>query len=80
MKFSYFFVMQKDYHECFFGFFAFFTWSLQCLRLLDDFRVCDGSVYDEKTLFSGGKFRKKRVVGFFRKKSMLIFSLYFRDS
>ena len=72
--------MQKDYHECFFGFFAFFTWSLQCLRLLDDFCVYERSMCDEKTLFSGGKFRKKRVVGFFSKKSMLIFSLYFRDS
>ena len=80
MKFSYFFVMQKDYHECFFGFFVFFTWSLQCLRHLDDFYVYERSMCDEKTLFSGGKFRKKRVVGFFRKKSMLIFSLYFRDS
>lgn len=72
--------MQKDYHECFFGFFAFFTWSLQCLRLLDDFGVYERSMCDENTLFSGGKFRKKRVVGFFSKKSMLIFSLYFRDS
>ena len=72
--------MQKDYHECFFGFFAFFTWSLQCLRLLDDFCVYERSMCDEYTLFSGGKFRKKRVVGFFSKKSMLIFSLYFRDS
>jgi hypothetical protein len=37
VKISDFFVMQKDYHERFFGFFAFFTWGLQCLRLLDDF-------------------------------------------
>jgi len=29
--------MQKDYHEHFFGFFPFFTWGLQCLRLLDVF-------------------------------------------
>ena len=35
MKFSDFFVMQKDYHERFFGFFVFFTWVLQCLRLFD---------------------------------------------
>ena len=41
MIFSDFFVMQKDYHERFFGFFAFFTWGLQCLRLLDDFEVVD---------------------------------------
>ena len=34
--------MQKDYHERFFGFFAFFTWGLQCLRLLDDFGDVDG--------------------------------------
>jgi hypothetical protein len=39
VKISDFFVMQKDYHERFFGFFAFFTWSLQCLRLLVDFGV-----------------------------------------
>lgn len=72
--------MQKDYHEHFFEYFAFFTWSLQCLRLLDDFYVYEKSMCDENTLFSGGNFRKKRVVGFFSEKSMLIFSLYFRDS
>jgi len=33
--------MQKDYHERFFRFFAFFTWGLQCLRLLDGFDVVD---------------------------------------
>lgn len=43
MNFSVFFVMQKDYHERFFGFFAFFTWDLQCLRLLDDFGGVGGS-------------------------------------
>lgn len=37
LNFSDFFVMQKDYHERFLVFFAFFTWVLQCLRLLDDF-------------------------------------------
>jgi len=43
VKFSDFFVMQKDYHEHFFRFFAFFTWGLQCLRLLDDFEVVGGN-------------------------------------
>jgi len=47
MKCSDFFVMQKDYHERFFGFFAFFTWVLQCLRLLDDFRiVCENGAIE----------------------------------
>jgi hypothetical protein len=65
--------MQKDYHERFFGFFAFFTWGLQCLRLLDDFWGCWWKGCDEKSLFSGGKFRKKCVVGFFRKKKYVRF-------
>jgi hypothetical protein len=73
LNFSDFFVMQKDYHERFFGFFAFFTWVLQCLRLLDDFVVCRRSVCDEETLFFGGIFRKKCVIGFFHKKNMFTF-------
>ncbi len=40
LEFSDFFVMQKDYHERFFLFFVFFTWGLQCLRLLVDFDGC----------------------------------------
>ena len=65
--------MQKDYHEHFFGFFAFFTWVLQCLRLLGDFGVCWKNGCDVESLFSGGIFGKKCVVGFFRKKSMFHF-------
>jgi hypothetical protein len=73
MKFSDFFVMQKDYHERFFGFFAFFTWVLQCLRLLDDYVGCLWKGCDGLLLFLGGNFRKKCIVGFFRKKSMFTF-------
>jgi hypothetical protein len=72
-EFFRFFVMQKDYHERFFGFFAFFTWGLQCLRLLDDFWGCWWKWCDDLLLFLGGIFRKKCVVGFFRKKSMYAF-------
>jgi hypothetical protein len=71
--FSNFLVMQKNYHERFFRFFPFFTWGLQCLRLLDDFSGSWQKESDEKSLFLGGNFRKKCVMGFFRKKSMFTF-------
>jgi hypothetical protein len=71
--------MQKDYHEHFFGFFAFFTWVLQCLRLLDDYGGYVSCMCDAESLFSGGIFVKKCVVGFFRKKSMFTFLRFHKN-
>ena len=73
MNFSVFFVMQKDYHERFFGFFAFFTWGLQCLRLLDDFGGVGGSGATDYCYFGMEILEKMRSGFFFAKKVCTLF-------
>ena len=71
--------MQKDYHERFFGFFAFFTWGLQYLRLLGGFVGYVSCMCDAESLLLGGIFGKKCVMGFFRKKSMFPFLRFHKN-
>lgn len=68
-----FFCYAKRLPWAFFSFFCVFYMGFTMFATFRRFWGCVWIVCDEKSLFLGGNFRKKCVVGFFRKKSMFTF-------